>query len=106
MKGVKTAILVNEGTASAAEILAAALKHYNVATIVGGTTFGKGTVQELVPLTDGAMLKVTIKRWYTPANTNVTGNGIKPDVPVELTQRDLDANKDPQLQAAFKAVGA
>lgn len=106
LKGIKTAVLVNAGTASAAEIVTAALKYYDAATIVGEKTFGKGTVQELVPLADGAMLKVTIKRWYTPANTNVNGKGIKPDVPVGLIQADLDAGKDPQLEAALKAVNA
>lgn len=106
LKGVKTAVLVNAGTASAAEILTAALKHYGAATIVGEKTFGKGTVQELVPLADGAMLKVTIKRWYTPANVNVNEKGIRPDVSVGLIQADLDAGKDPQLQAALKAIDA
>ena len=104
LKGIKTAVLVNLGTASAAEIVTAALKHYRVATVVGETTFGKGTVQELVPLTNGAMLKVTIKRWYTPAGTNVNEKGIKPDVSVGLTQKDLDAGKDPQLDAAINAI--
>jgi len=105
LKGVPTAVLVNAGTASAAEIIAAALKQHKVATIVGEQTFGKGTVQELVPLSDGAMLKVTIKRWYTPNGANVEGKGIRPQVEAELTQKDLDAGKDPQLEAALQTLG-
>lgn len=106
LKGIKTAVIVNAGSASATEIVTAALKHYDVATIVGETTFGKGTVQELIPLSDNTLLKVTIKRWYTPSGGNVTDKGIKPDVSAGLTQEDLDAGRDPQMDAALKAVGA
>jgi len=104
LAGVKTAVIVNAGSASATEIVAAALKHYKVATIVGEKTFGKGTVQELLPLADGTLLKVTIKRWYTPSGANVNKDGIKPDIEAGLTQADLDAGKDPQLEAALQAV--
>lgn len=104
LKDTKTALIVNAGSASATEIVTAALKHYKVATIVGEKTFGKGTVQELVPLANGSMLKVTIKRWYTPSGSNVNKNGIKPDVEAGLTQADLDAGKDPQMDAALNAV--
>lgn len=104
LAGVPTAVVVNSGSASATEIVTAALKHYKVATIVGEKTYGKGTVQELVPLGDDSMLKVTIKRWYTPSGANVTGKGIKPDVEAGLTQKDLDKGTDPQLEAAIKAV--
>lgn len=104
LKGLKTAVVVNAGSASATEIVAAALRHYNVATVVGETTFGKGTVQELIPLDNGSLLKVTIKRWYTPSGGNVDQDGIKPDIEAGLTQADLDAGRDPQLDAAIKAV--
>lgn len=104
LNGVKTAVIVNAGSASATEIVTAALKHYKVATIVGEKTFGKGTVQELIPMANGTMLKVTIKRWYTPSGSNVNKKGISPDISVGLTQTDLDADKDPQLDAALKAV--
>ncbi len=104
LAGLKTAVIVNPGSASATEIVTAALKHYKVATIVGEKTFGKGTVQELVPLANGSLLKVTIKRWYTPSGGNVNKNGIKPDVEAGLTQADLDASKDPQMDAAVNAV--
>ena len=106
LRGIKTAVIVNAGSASATEIVTAALKHYGVATIVGEKTFGKGTVQELVPLANDTLLKVTIKRWYTPSGSNVNEKGIKPDVAAGLTQADLDAGKDPQLDAALKAVAA
>lgn len=104
LKGMPTAILVNEGTASASEIVAAALKHYKAAFVVGETTFGKGTVQELVNLAGGAQLKVTIKRWYTPSGSNVDKSGVKPDQTVGLKQADLDKNRDPQLEAALKRL--
>ena len=104
LEGMKTVVLTNEGTASAAEIVTAALKHYNVATIVGQKTFGKGTVQELVELSNGALLKVTIKRWYTPSGSNVNEKGIQPDVKAELTQKDQDAGKDPQLDVAIEQL--
>ena len=104
LNGVKTAVIVNAGSASATEIVTAALKHYKVATIVGEKTFGKGTVQELIPMANGTLLKVTIKRWYTPSGSNVNKKGILPDISVGLTQADLDADKDPQLDAALKAV--
>lgn len=106
LKGVKTAVVVNAGSASATEIVTAALKHYKVATIVGEKTFGKGTVQELIPLANGSLLKVTIKRWYTPSGGNVDKKGITPDVSAGLTQKDLDAGRDPQMEAALRAVGA
>lgn len=102
--GVKTAVVVNAGSASATEIVTAALKYHKVATIVGEKTFGKGTVQELIPLANGSLLKVTIKRWYAPDGTNVNKNGIKPDIEAGLTQADLDAGRDPQLEAAIGAV--
>lgn len=104
LKGVPTAVVVNGGSASATEIVTAALKYYKVATIVGEKTYGKGTVQELIPLANDSMLKVTIKRWYTPSGANVTGKGITPNKAVGLVQSDLDAGHDPQLEEAIKAV--
>ncbi len=104
LKGIPTAVVVNSGSASATEIVTAALKHYKVATIVGEKTYGKGTVQELIPLANDSMLKVTIKRWYTPSGANVNGKGIKPDKAASLTQKDLDGGHDPQLEEAIKSV--
>ncbi len=104
LRGVKTVVLVNGGSASASEIVAGALKDYGVATLVGEKTFGKGTVQELLPLVNNAQLKVTIKRWYTPHGKNITEEGIAPNKKVGLTQKDLDAGRDPQLEAAKTIV--
>jgi carboxyl-terminal processing protease len=104
LNGIKTAVVVNGGSASATEIVTAALKHYKAVTVVGEKTYGKGSVQELVPLDNGTMLKVTIKRWYTPSGDNVNKKGITPDVTVGLTQADLDAGHDPQLEKATQIV--
>jgi carboxyl-terminal processing protease len=100
----KIIVLVNEGSASASEIVAGALKDYNRATIVGEKTFGKGSVQELESLSGGAKLRVTVAHWYTPNGENITEGGITPDVLVELTEEDWNAGKDPQLLKALKLL--
>jgi len=100
LEGIPTVVLVNKSSASASEIVAGALRDNKAATLVGETTFGKGSVQKIVNLTDGAQLKVTIARWYTPAGLNISEKGITPDQAVELTVEDLNANRDPQLEAA------
>ena len=92
---------MNGASASASEIVAGALQDYGVATLVGEKTFGKGTVQKLLDLGAGTMLKVTIARWYTPEGKNITEEGIKPDKAVTLTAEDVNAGKDPQLDAAI-----
>lgn len=104
LAGIKTAVLVNPSSASASEIVAGALQDYEIATLVGERTFGKGTVQKLVGLPLGAQLKVTVARWYTPDGKNITTDGISPNTVVGLTQADLDAGKDPQLDAAKDAL--
>ena len=105
LKGIPTVVLVNGGTASASEIVAGALKDYDVAKIVGEKTFGKGSVQELIPLASGAELKVTIARWYTPKGKNIGNDGITPDTTVNYTQKDIDGGIDPQFIAARKLLG-
>lgn len=80
---LKLAILVNNGSASAAEILAGALQEHGVATLVGTKTFGKGSVQELIPITNDTSLKVTIARWLTPKGHNLSHDGLIPDVEVK-----------------------
>jgi len=99
-KNMPTTVLVNSGTASASEIVAGALLDYKVATLVGETTFGKGSVQQLIPLPRGAELKVTIARWYTPNGKNISETGIEPTKAVERTSDDVNAGRDPQLDAA------
>ena len=95
-------VLVNEGSASASEILAGALKDHGVATVIGENTFGKGSVQELVPLNTGASLKVTVARWLTPNGVSISLEGLKPDVVIELTTEDRENNQDPQQDAAVR----
>ena len=101
LNGTPTVVLVNKSSASASEIVAGALRDHKAATIVGEVTFGKGSVQKLVTLSSDAMLKVTIARWYTPAGLNISEKGISPDKKVERTADDINANRDPQLDAAL-----
>lgn len=95
------AILVDRGSASASEILAGALAQHGVATLVGSTTFGKGSVQELISLGGGAELKITIARWLTPDGTSISDGGLTPSILAERTVEDVQAGRDPQLQAAL-----
>lgn len=103
LNGVPTTVLVNGSSASASEIVAGALRDHKAAKLVGTTTFGKGSVQKLVNLSDGAMLKVTIARWYTPAGVNISEKGLTPDTTIERTAEDINAGRDPQLDGAFKS---
>lgn len=102
LDGMKTVILVNGSSASASEIVAGALKDHKVASLVGETTYGKGTVQQVLNLSGGAQLKVTIAHWYTPGGVNIAEKGIAPDTEIKLTLDDLNADRDPQLSAALK----
>lgn len=95
-----TVVLINEGSASASEIVAGALKDHDKATLIGKTSFGKGSVQQLIDLKSGGSLKVTIARWFTPDGKNIDKEGIEPDTAVELTAEDREADRDPQLDAA------
>jgi carboxyl-terminal processing protease len=104
LNGVKTVVLVNESSASASEIVSGALHDHKVATLVGATTFGKGSVQKLLSLSDGATLKVTVARWYTPGGVNISEKGITPDMEVKRTADDINAGQDPQMDAALKAI--
>jgi carboxyl-terminal processing protease len=97
-------ILVNGGSASAAEILAGALKEHEVAELVGTQTFGKGSVQELVPITSDTSLKVTVARWLTPDGVSISGGGLTPTVVVPITAGDISAGRDPQMTKAVQIV--
>lgn len=99
-----TVVLINGGSASASEIVAGALNDHGVATLVGGQSFGKGSVQSLIELSNGDELKVTIARWYTPDGNNINEHGIKPDIEVKIDQEDVDASRDPQLEAAINKL--
>lgn len=94
-------ILIDQGSASASEIVAGALKDHDVATIIGETSFGKGSVQQLVEV-DEASLKVTVARWTTPDGHWINGNGVAPDIEVKRTAEDVKAERDPQKDRAIK----
>ncbi|MDO8561624.1 MAG: S41 family peptidase [bacterium] len=103
---LKMVILVDRGSASASEILAAALRHYGKAKLVGETTFGKGSVQELIEITPDTALKLTIARWLGPDGKQIPHTGIVPDVEVKMTEADTKAEKDPQLDKAVELVNS
>jgi carboxyl-terminal processing protease len=102
LAGKKTVVLINGGSASAAEIVAGALKDYGLATLVGEKSYGKGSVQSLVELDGGELLKVTIARWYTPEGKNIDGEGIEPDLVVERSFDDINREVDPQVEAGVE----
>lgn len=102
-------VLINENSASASEIFAGALQDYEKATIVGTTSFGKGIVQSVIPLTDGTAVKLTISKYYTPKGRNIHGTGITPDVEIELDEElkkmvTIPHDQDNQLQKAIEII--
>ena len=101
---LKLIILVDAGSASASEIFAGALQEHGVARLVGVKTFGKGSVQELIPITPDTSLKVTIARWLTPKGHNLSHDGLVPDVEVKVTQKDIDAKNDVQMNSAVEIL--
>lgn len=103
-KDIPTVVLVNEGSASASEILAGALQDYGKAVLIGETTFGKGSVQDLIDLEDGSSVKITIAKWLTPKERMIDIQGIDPDVRVELTIDDYNNDLDPQLDEALRYI--
>jgi carboxyl-terminal processing protease len=101
---VKLIVLINGGSASAAEILAGALQDYQKGALVGETTFGKGSVQDLIDLPGGSSIKVTVAYWYTPKERQINDIGINPDIKVGLSSEDYNQNKDPQLDKALELL--
>lgn len=103
-KDTEVVVLINQGSASASEIVAGALSDHGVATTVGFTTFGKGSVQEVMKLTPDTSLKVTIAEWLTPEGHSFEGVGIEPDVEIEVTREDFEQGIDPQLNEAVEIL--
>jgi carboxyl-terminal processing protease len=102
-------LITNGNSASAAEIFAGTLQDYKTATIIGTTSFGKGIVQKVIPLSDGTAVKLTVSKYYTPNGRNIHGTGIKPDVEVALNKDmqnklSIPIDKDNQLQEAIKLM--
>jgi len=107
-KNIPTVVLINEGTASASEILAGALRDNRNVQLIGTKSFGKGSVQEVVSLSGGNSLKITVARWLTPNGTLIEGNGLKPDIEIKNqngeqtgTYEEINVEKDAQL---FKSL--
>ncbi|MEK7473457.1 MAG: S41 family peptidase [Patescibacteria group bacterium] len=98
--GIPTVVLVNKGSASAAEIVSGALQDHGVATIVGEQTFGKGSVQDYINLSDGSAVKITIAEWLTPNERTINETGLEPDILIERTNEDYENQRDPQLDRA------
>ncbi len=97
-------VLLDGGSASSSEILAAALKENkeDIVTIIGESSFGKGTIQDAKDFSDGSGLHVTIAKWLTPEKNWVHEEGIEPDIVVERTMEDFEAGRDPQLDKAIE----
>ncbi len=103
------AVLINGNSASASEIFAGAIQDYKLGTLVGTTSFGKGIVQSIIPLSDGTAIKLTTSKYYTPKGRNIHGTGIEPDVKIELDEAQkqkvvIEHKDDNQLQKAIEVV--
>jgi len=104
LESIPTVVLINQGSASASEILAGALRDIRKIKIVGEKSFGKGSIQQLEKLKGGASVKITVAKWLTPSGLSISEEGITPDEEVELTLEDIDAMNDPQLDKALEIL--
>ncbi len=105
------AVLINENSASASEVLTGALKDYKKATVIGKTSYGKGVVQSVIPFSDGSGMSITIAKYYSPNGVCIHGTGIKPDIEVDLPEElqgeyasNIEHSKDTQLQKAIEIL--
>lgn len=103
-KNLGIVVLVDGGSASASEILAGALREHGVATLVGDKTYGKGSVQELVKITEDTSIKVTVANWLTPNGNSISLQGLEPDYKVIITENDIKNKLDPQLEKAVEIL--
>ena len=103
-KNLKFVILIDGGSASASEILSGALHDHKIAKLVGAQSFGKGCVQEMVPVTEDTFLKVTVALWKTPNGTSISDKGITPDYVVKVTQAAVDKGIDEQMNKAVEVL--
>jgi len=103
-ENLKFVILIDNGSASASEIVAGAMQDHGKAKLVGAKSFGKGSVQEPIKITPDTLLKITVAKWLTPNGNLIEKKGLTPDYPVEITQKDLDNKKDPQLDKAVEIL--
>lgn len=97
-------VVVNGGSASASEIFSGALRDYGRAKLVGAKTFGKGSVQDLTPLTNGGTMKITIAKWFTPLGTGIDGSGLQPDISVDLPDGQTISSSDAQITRALQVL--
>jgi len=97
-------VLINKGSASGSEILAGALRDNRGIKLIGETSFGKGSVQELAELSGGSSLKVTVAKWLTPKGDLITDKGLEPDIIIEMTDQDYNEGRDPQLDKAVEII--
>lgn len=105
LQNAPTVILINQGSASAAEILAGAMReNRDNVRIVGETSFGKGSVQELIPVSKDTSVKITVARWLTPKGNQINESGIDPDHKIELTRDDFNNKRDPQYDKAVEVL--
>ncbi len=101
---LKFVILIDGGSASASEILAGAMQDQGRAKLVGKQSYGKGSVQEVIDITPETILKITVAKWLTPNGISISKKGLTPDYVVDLTQKDADALKDPQMDKAVELL--
>jgi carboxyl-terminal processing protease len=101
---LKFVILIDEGSASASEILAGAMQDYGKAKLVGSQSFGKGSVQEVVDITSETILKITVAKWLTPNGASISEKGLTPDYLIKMTQKDVESKKDPQMDKAVDVL--
>ncbi|MDP2788465.1 MAG: S41 family peptidase [bacterium] len=103
-ENLKFVILIDEGSASASEIVAGAMQDHKLAKIVGEKSYGKGSVQEVVQITSNTVFKVTVAKWLTPDGHLIDGKGLTPDFEVKFSPKDSDAGKDPQMDKALELL--